>query len=213
MLFLLAWLGKLLLNYFSRTCELWYANCQKVSMATPKLRSISRADAKSPAKPVVGLRPLKERNKRSEAMVGEQVREVWFLEKYKFYWSLPDASRNNCITPQLGWSKFYATLIISLWELYQNAIILERENLNNNLSPVSILKFSRSKNDWILTKFSQRNAKGWRKTYLIPQLFTRFTQHMNKAPGTKIPHAVKHSFFSSKQCGNEEWDIHSTTKF
>ena len=33
---------------------------------------------------------------------------------------------------------------------------------------MSILKFSRSKNDWILTKFSQRNVKGWRKIYLIP---------------------------------------------
>ena len=42
----------------------------------------------------------------------------------------------------------------------------------NNLSPVSILKFSRSKNDWILAKFPQRNIKGWRKIYLIQRFFT-----------------------------------------
>lgn len=42
-------------------------------MSTPRARTRSRETKIPDNKPVIGLRPIKERNKRSEAMIEEQV--------------------------------------------------------------------------------------------------------------------------------------------
>lgn len=51
----------------------WEAVCGNMSAPRARMRSEREAKISDVNKPVIGLRPLKERNKRSEAMIEEQV--------------------------------------------------------------------------------------------------------------------------------------------